>query len=95
MHVDSAMSEELRTALFPKSRLAGRANLWVMPNLDAANIAYNTLKMVAGNIAIGPILLGVARPVHILTPSSTVRRIANMSALAVVDAQQRALVPRI
>ena len=93
MHVDSAMSEELRTALFPKSRLAGRANLWIMPNLDAANVAYNTLKMVAGNIAIGPILLGVARPIHILTPSSTVRRIANMSALAVVDAQQRALGP--
>jgi len=90
MHADSAMSEELRTALFPKSRLSGRANLWILPNLDAANVAYNTLKMAAGNIAVGPILLGVAQPVHILTPSSTVRRIVNMSALAVADAQQRA-----
>ncbi|MBI2313674.1 MAG: NADP-dependent malic enzyme [Betaproteobacteria bacterium] len=89
MHVDSALSEDIRTNLFPNSRLKGKANLWVMPNLDAANITYNTLKMVSGNIAIGPILLGAERPVHILTPTTTVRRIVNMTALTVVDAQAK------
>jgi len=69
------------------SHLSGSANLLVFPNIDAANIAYNLLKTAAGNnVAIGPILLGCARPVHILTPSATVRRIVNMAALAVVDA---------
>jgi malate dehydrogenase (oxaloacetate-decarboxylating)(NADP+) len=67
--------------------LSGDANLLVMPNIDAANISYNLVKSAAGNgIAIGPVLLGCARPVHILTPSSTVRRIVNMTALCVVDA---------
>jgi malate dehydrogenase (oxaloacetate-decarboxylating)(NADP+) len=71
----------------PQSTLKGDANLLVMPNIDSANIAYNLVKTAAGNgIAVGPILLGCARPVHILTPSATVRRIVNMTALCVVDA---------
>ena len=70
----------------PDSPLKRDANLLVMPNIDAANIAYNLLKTTAGNgVAIGPILLGCAKPVHILTPSATVRRIVNMTALCVVD----------
>jgi malate dehydrogenase (oxaloacetate-decarboxylating)(NADP+) len=71
----------------PNSSLSGSANLLVFPNMDAANIAYNLLKTAAGgNIAVGPILLGAAKPVHILTPSATVRRIVNMTALTVADA---------
>jgi malate dehydrogenase (oxaloacetate-decarboxylating)(NADP+) len=88
MHGDAALDASVRKALFPHSRLIGEANLLVMPNMDAANIAYNLLKTTAGGgIAIGPVLLGAARAVHILTPSATVRRIVNMTALAVVDAQ--------
>jgi malate dehydrogenase (oxaloacetate-decarboxylating)(NADP+) len=88
MHGDSALDTAVRKSLFPNSRLTGEANLLVMPNMDAANIAYNLLKTTAGGgIAIGPVLLGAARAVHILTPSATVRRIVNMTALAVVDAQ--------
>ena len=84
MHGDAALSEELRMRLFPNSRLKGEANLLIMPNLDAANIAFNLLKMVAGEGAtIGPVLLGAAKSVHVLTSSATVRRIVNMSALAV------------
>ncbi|MBI1174860.1 MAG: NADP-dependent malic enzyme [Sideroxydans sp.] len=83
MHGDVALLEALRAQLFPDSRLQGEANLLIMPNLDAANIAYNLLKVVASNgITIGPILLGAARSVHILTATATVRRIVNMSALA-------------
>ncbi len=86
MHGDSALDEEMRKGLID-SPLTGSANLLVFPNIDAANIAYNLLKTGAGNnVAIGPILLGCAKPVHILTPSATVRRIVNMAALAVVDA---------
>jgi malate dehydrogenase (oxaloacetate-decarboxylating)(NADP+) len=71
----------------PHSALVGDANLLVLPNIDAANISYNLLKTAAGgNIAIGPVLLGAAQPVHILTASATVRRIVNMTALTVVDA---------
>jgi malate dehydrogenase (oxaloacetate-decarboxylating)(NADP+) len=71
----------------PRSSLQGDANLLVLPNIDAANIAYNLLKVAAGgNIAIGPVLLGVAKPVHILTASATVRRIVNMTALTVAEA---------
>jgi malate dehydrogenase (oxaloacetate-decarboxylating)(NADP+) len=89
MHADSALSEEVRLANFPGSRLKGEANLLVMPGLDAANISFNLLKIVGGaGITIGPILLGSAQPVHILTPSATVRRIINMTALCVVDAQE-------
>jgi len=87
MHGDVALDGKARAALMPHSTLTGDANLLVLPNIDAANIAYNLLKTAAGgNIAIGPVLLGAAKPVHILTPSSTVRRIVNMTALTVADA---------
>jgi malate dehydrogenase (oxaloacetate-decarboxylating)(NADP+) len=86
MHGDSALNAELRLANFPRSRLKEEANLLIMPTLDAANIAFNLLKTAAGDgITIGPILLGTARPAHILTTSATVRRIVNMTALTVVD----------
>jgi len=87
MHGDAALDAPYRHDLMPTSPLTGEANLLVMPNIDAANIAYNLLKTAAGGgIAIGPVLLGAALPVHILTPSATVRRIINMTALAVADA---------
>ena len=87
MHGDVALDGKARLQLMPRSTLLGDANLLVMPNIDAANIAYNLLKTAAGgNIAIGPMLLGAAKPVHILTPSATVRRIVNMTALTVADA---------
>ena len=87
MHGDAALDSKLRNKMMPDSPLKGDANLLVMPNMDSANIAYNLLKVAAGNgVAIGPILLGCARAVHILTPSATVRRIVNMTALCVVDA---------
>ena len=79
--------ETLRRKVLPTTTLAGPANLLVMPNLDAANIAYNLLKTAAGNnVAVGPILHGVSAPVHILTPAATVRRIVNMTALTVMEA---------
>jgi malate dehydrogenase (oxaloacetate-decarboxylating)(NADP+) len=87
MAADSALSEEIRKEIFPNSRLKGSANLLIMPTLDAANIAVNMLKVVGEAQPIGPILLGAAKPVHILTPSVTVRGIVNMSAVATVDAQ--------
>ena len=87
MHGDVALDATARAALMPNSALTGSANLLVLPNIDAANIAYNLLKTAAGgNIAIGPVLLGAAKPVHILTASTTVRRIVNMTALTVADA---------
>jgi malate dehydrogenase (oxaloacetate-decarboxylating)(NADP+) len=87
MHGDVALDAKLRKSMMPHSTLQGDANLLVMPNIDSANIAYNLLKTAAGNgIAIGPVLLGCAKAVHILTPSATVRRIVNMTALCVVDA---------
>ena len=87
MHGDMALDAAHRKALMPNSTLTGEANLLVLPNIDAANIAYNLLKTAAGGgIAIGPVLLGAAQPVHILTPSATVRRIINMTALTVADA---------
>jgi len=87
MHGDLALDGAARARLMPNSTLTGNANLLVMPNIDAANIAYNLLKTAAGgNIAIGPVLLGAASPVHILTASTTVRRIVNMTALTVADA---------
>jgi len=86
MHGDAALSEEIRLRVFPHSRLKGEANLLIMPTLDASNIAFNLLKTASGDgVTIGPILLGAARTVHILTPSATVRRIVNMTALTVVD----------
>ena len=87
MHGDVALDGAARAAAMPSSTLAGNANLLVLPNIDAANIAYNLLKTAAGgNIAIGPVLLGAAKPVHILTASTTVRRVVNMTALTVADA---------
>ena len=87
MHGDVALDGTARRVQMPNSTLAGDANLLVLPNIDAANISYNLLKTAAGgNIAIGPVLLGAAKPVHILTASTTVRRIVNMTALTVADA---------
>jgi malate dehydrogenase (oxaloacetate-decarboxylating)(NADP+) len=86
IHGDAAVSAAIRNQVFPDSRLKGDANLLVMPNLDAANIAFNLLKVLAGDgITIGPVLLGAAKPVHVLTNTATVRRIVNMSALAVAS----------
>jgi len=86
MHGDAALSETVRRAAFPNSRLDGDANLLIMPTLDAANISFNLLKVASGGgVTLGPILLGCGKPVHILTPSATVRRIVNMTALTVVD----------
>jgi malate dehydrogenase (oxaloacetate-decarboxylating)(NADP+) len=88
MHGDVALDAAARHKLMPRSTLQGEANLLVLPNIDAANIAYNLLKTAAGGgIAIGPVLLGAAKPVHVLTASATVRRIVNMTALTVADAE--------
>ncbi|KAF0813200.1 NADP-dependent malic enzyme [Andreprevotia sp. IGB-42] len=92
MHGDSALSAEIRQQVFPESTLKGEANLLIMPNLDAANISFNLLKMTSGDgLTIGPILLGISAPAHILTPTASVRRLVNMAALAAVEAatQQR------
>jgi malate dehydrogenase (oxaloacetate-decarboxylating)(NADP+) len=90
MQADVALTPELRNKLFPNSRLEGNANVFVFPNLDAANIAYNMTRMLSDGVVIGPILMGMAKPAHILMPQSTVRRIVNMSAVACVEAQIRA-----
>ena len=91
MHGDAALNEDLRQALMPGSTLAGAANVLVCPNLDAANILFNVLKVTGGHgVTVGPILLGVNAPAHILTPSATVRRVVNMTALAVAHACTRA-----
>ncbi|MDP2228454.1 MAG: phosphate acyltransferase, partial [Moraxellaceae bacterium] len=87
MHGDAALDESIRSQAFPNSRLKGSANLLIMPTLDAANIAFNLLKVsVGGGVTVGPILLGASKPVHILTPSATVRRIVNMTALTAAEA---------
>ena len=90
MQADTALNEEIRASIFPNSLLTGRANVFVFPNLDAANIAYNLVRQLTDGVAIGPILMGVSKPVHVVTPASTVRRIVNISALACVEAQIRA-----
>jgi malate dehydrogenase (oxaloacetate-decarboxylating)(NADP+) len=90
MMADTAWDEELRHRIFPNSTLKGRANLFVMPNLDAANITYNMVRVMTDGVAIGPILMGLDKPAHILTPASTPRRVVNMTAIAAVDAQIRA-----
>ncbi|MFD1132000.1 NADP-dependent malic enzyme [Psychrobacter sanguinis] len=90
MHGDAALDDRIRTQDFPHSVLNGPANLLIMPTLDAANIAFNLLKTATGSASIGPILLGASKPVHILTPSATARRIVNMTALAVTEAQDLA-----
>jgi malate dehydrogenase (oxaloacetate-decarboxylating)(NADP+) len=90
MHGDCALDETLRMNILPQSRLKGSANLLVCPNVDAGNIAYNLLKTAAGsNVAVGPFLLGVNAPVNILTSSATVRRIVNMAALTVMEANRQ------
>jgi malate dehydrogenase (oxaloacetate-decarboxylating)(NADP+) len=90
MHGDAALSEEIRRRVFPPSRLNGAANLLIMPTLDAANIAFNLLKTAAGDgLTVGPMLLGAARPVHVLTPTATTRRIVNVTALLSVEAAQQ------
>ena len=87
MHGDAALDEKIRQRIFPNAQISGEANLLVMPNLDAANIAFNLMKVTAGEgITVGPILLGPERVVHVLTPTATVRRLVNMSALCSVDA---------
>jgi len=90
MHVDAALNSEVRERMFPDSRLTGRANLLVLPNIDAANTAYNLTRVMADGIGIGPVLMGMAMPAHVLTPSATVRRVVNMTAIAAVEAQIRA-----
>ena len=88
MQADTALSETIRERVFPASRLKGEANVLIMPNLDAANIAFQFTKMLADALPVGPILIGPARPAHILTPSVTARGIVNITAVAVVEAQE-------
>ena len=89
MQADTALNEEIRANIFPNSLLSGRANVFVFPNLDAANIAYNIVRSMTDGVAIGPILMGVSKPAHVLTPAATVRRVVNTSAIACVEAQIR------
>jgi malate dehydrogenase (oxaloacetate-decarboxylating)(NADP+) len=91
MQADTALNEEIRARIFPNSLLRGQANVFVFPNLDAANIAYNMVRQLTDGVAIGPILMGVSKPAHVLTPASTVRRVVNISAIACVEAQIRAM----
>jgi malate dehydrogenase (oxaloacetate-decarboxylating)(NADP+) len=92
MHGDAALSKRVLDRVFPDSSLATEANLLIMPSLDAANISYNLLRVAAaGGVTVGPILLGVDKPAHILTQTATVRGILNMTALAVVDAAQTSI----
>src|SRR3546814_17182431 len=86
MHADAALSVEIRARILPGSTLNGQANLLILPTLDAANIAFNMLKVLGNGISIGPILMGACKPVHILPPSVTVRGIVNMTALATHEA---------
>ena len=90
MHADAALSEQIRHYAFPRSRLKGQANLLVMPNVEAANIAFNLLKMLGGGVTLGPILVGTSKPAHIVTQEITVRGLINMSALTVSQADARA-----
>jgi malate dehydrogenase (oxaloacetate-decarboxylating)(NADP+) len=89
MHADSAVSADIRDRVFPESRLNGNANLLVAPTLDSANIAFNLLKTVGEGLSVGPMLVGMAAPVHVVTQSVTTRGLMNMTAYAVVDAQGR------
>jgi malate dehydrogenase (oxaloacetate-decarboxylating)(NADP+) len=91
MHGDTALLPDLRQRIFPHSRLKGAANLLVFPNLDAANIALSLLRTMTDGLQVGPILLGAEKVAHILTPSVTSRGVVNMTALAVVEAEGRAL----
>jgi len=87
MHAEAALSEEIRQATFPASKLKGPANLLIAPNIESAHIAHGLLKMLAGGVSVGPMLLGAAKPAHVVTQSITVRGLVNMSALTVVQAQ--------
>jgi malate dehydrogenase (oxaloacetate-decarboxylating)(NADP+) len=87
MQADTALSEVIRERVYPTSRLKGEANVLIMPNLDAANIAFQFTKILADALPVGPILIGPAKPAHILTPSVTARGIVNLTAVAVVEAQ--------
>ena len=87
MHADAAINESIRARVFPNSKLKGSANLLVAPSLDAANIAFNLLKTIGDGLSVGPMLMGMAKPVHIVTQSVTTRGVVNMTAYAVVDAQ--------
>jgi len=89
MHIDAALDPRIRERVFPNARLTGAANLLIFPNLDAANAAFNLLKSAGDGLPIGPLLIGAAKPAHIVTPSTTARGLVNMSALAVVDALSR------
>ena len=89
MQGDTAWDEALRRKMMPNTTLGGRANLFVLPNIDAANITYNMVRVMTDGVAIGPILMGISKPVHILTSSATPRRVVNMTAIAAVDAQIR------
>lgn len=88
MRADAALMPEIRERIFPNSRLKSSANLLIMPNQDAAHIAFSMARVIGKGVTIGPILMGAGRPAHVLTPSATVRRVVNMTAIAVVDAQQ-------
>jgi malate dehydrogenase (oxaloacetate-decarboxylating)(NADP+) len=90
MQADTAWDDALRQRMFPHTTLSGRANLFVLPNLDAANITYNMVRVMTDGVAIGPILMGLDKPAHILTPAATARRVVNMTSVAAVDAQIRA-----
>jgi len=90
MNGESALVPAFRNRVYPHSRLTGEANMLVMPNIDAANIAYQMIKVLGDALPVGPILIGAARPAHILTPSTTARGVVNMTAVAVVEAQQAA-----
>jgi malate dehydrogenase (oxaloacetate-decarboxylating)(NADP+) len=94
MQADTAWDEALRLRMFPHTTLSGRANLYVLPNLDAANITYNMVRVMTDGVAIGPILMGLDKPAHILTPASSPRRVVNMTAIVAVDAQIRAAANR-
>jgi len=89
MQGDTAWDESLRKRMFPNTTLQGRPNLFVLPNLDAANITYNMVRVMTDGVAIGPILMGLDQSAHILTPASSPRRVVNMTAIAAVDAQIR------
>jgi len=89
MHADTALIEEHRDRIFPGSGYRGEANLLVFPNLDAANITYNTVKVLADAMPVGPMLTGVAKPAHVLTDAASVRTIVNVTAIAVTEAQEQ------
>ena len=87
MNADTALDETLRDRIFPNAQLSGSANLLIFPGLDAASAAFSLSKILAGRVAIGPVVMGLARPAHVVTPAITVRGLVNMTALAAVDAQ--------